>query len=344
MSVRFARGLVVGKFWPLHRGHQMLIERALASCGEVVVISYAKPEHGRCRPELRDTWLAMLYPTVKRLVVDDPRLAKICRRNRIELRTLPHNGAGDDEHREFIGWLCEQVLNTTVDAVFTSEDYGDGLAKALECRFGTGVRHECVDRERSAVPISGTQIRSDFFRYRAFLDASVYADLVPRIGIVGGESSGKTTLARALAERLDTVWAQEYGRERWEQRCGELRIDDMLEIGRQQVAREQRLAQEVRTWLVCDTTPLTTCFYSQDLFGSVDPQLERLALRRYDLMVLCAPDFAFVQDGTRSGEVYREIQHRWYVQQLQERQLHFTVASGSITDRVSAVLSILPTL
>jgi phosphopantetheine adenylyltransferase len=25
---RFAKGLVVGKFWPLHRGHQLLIDRA----------------------------------------------------------------------------------------------------------------------------------------------------------------------------------------------------------------------------------------------------------------------------------------------------------------------------
>jgi HTH-type transcriptional regulator, transcriptional repressor of NAD biosynthesis genes len=344
MSVRYARGLVVGKFWPLHRGHQMLIDRALASCGEVVVISYVKPEYDRCSPELRDSWLATLYPAVTRLVVDDETLAQVCRSKAIEPLTLPHNNDGDDAHCNFVGWLCDTVLRTTVDAVFTSEAYGDGLAAALERRFGTPVRHECVDRERAAVPISGTRIRSDLDRYRSFLDALVYADLVPRIGIVGGESSGKTTLARKLAERLNTVWAQEYGRELWGERHGDLRFDDMLAIGREQIAREQRLAQQARRWLVCDTTPLTTSFYSQEIFGSVDLRLERLALRRYDLLILCSPDFPFVQDGTRRDEAFRGVQHRWYVEQLHRRQFHFTVASGSVAERLSTVLSNMPTV
>jgi nicotinamide riboside kinase len=43
---------------------------------------------------------------------------------------------------------------------------------------------------------------------------------VRRIALLGGESSGKTTLARALAQSLGTSWVPEYGRQRWE----ELRI------------------------------------------------------------------------------------------------------------------------
>jgi nicotinamide riboside kinase len=47
----------------------------------------------------------------------------------------------------------------------------------------------------------------------------VYADHVQRVAFIGGESSGKTTLARVLAERLQTVWVPEYGRTLWEQRA-----------------------------------------------------------------------------------------------------------------------------
>jgi len=339
MNGRIGKGLVVGKFWPLHRGHQLLIDRALALCDEVFVVSYAKPEHERCSPEMRDRWLAMLYPSVTRLVVDDRALAQLCRVKTVPPRQVPGNDASDATHRDFVGWLCEQVLETKVDAVFTSESYGDGFAAALEARFGASVRHECVDQPRIAVPISGTQIRSGLFRHRAFVDPRVYADLVPRIGILGGESSGKTTLAQTLAERLHTVWAEEYGRELWEQRDGNLCFADMLEIGREQVAREQRLAQGAQSWLICDTTPLTTSFYSHEMFGKVDPELGRLASRPYDLIVLCTPDFAFVQDGTRRGEAFRQEQHRWYVDQLRRRQLRHMVVAGSIANRVSAVVS-----
>ena len=35
---------------------------------------------------------------------------------------------------------------------------------------------------------------------------------VKRVCLLGAESTGKTTLAAALAERFDTVWNPEYGR------------------------------------------------------------------------------------------------------------------------------------
>jgi len=38
----------------------------------------------------------------------------------------------------------------------------------------------------------------------------VILDLVERIGVLGGESSGKTELCRALASRLGTEWIREY--------------------------------------------------------------------------------------------------------------------------------------
>jgi HTH-type transcriptional regulator, transcriptional repressor of NAD biosynthesis genes len=344
MSGQFAKGLVVGKFWPLHRGHQMLIDRALASCDEVVVISYAKPEHARLGPVLRDQWLATLYPSVTRLVIDDQRLLQACRSNGVEPRTLPRTDEADEVHRDFVGWLCAELLGTQVDAVFTSERYGDGFAAALARRFGAHVRHVCVDQARAVVPISGTQIRSDLFGQRDFIDPRVYADLVPRVGIVGGESSGKTTLACALADRLGTLSTEEYGRELWEQRRGKLLFDDMLKIGCEQIAHEQRLAQDARNWLVCDTTPLTTCFYSLDLFGRVDPELNRLASRHYDLIVLCAPDFAFVQDGTRRGAHFRQAQHAWHLEQLRHEQFRSIVVAGPVEDRVRKLLLNLPSV
>lgn len=53
MSARFGTGLVVGKFCPLHRGHQHVIATAVAACERVVVVSYTKPEYPRCGPAVR---------------------------------------------------------------------------------------------------------------------------------------------------------------------------------------------------------------------------------------------------------------------------------------------------
>ena len=70
----FHRGLVVGKFSPLHRGHELVIYRALEMCREVVLISYSKPEFPGCEAERREQWLADLFPKAIRLVATEQRL------------------------------------------------------------------------------------------------------------------------------------------------------------------------------------------------------------------------------------------------------------------------------
>ena len=322
----FTRGLVVGKFCPLHRGHMLVIDTALAACAEVVVISYTSPEFARCGPDRRAAWLAALYPQVRMLVVDDAALAG---------RTVPRNDAPDGVHRAFCGWLCRSVLGVEVDAVFTSEGYGDGFAQALSAYFGAPVTHVNVDQARAAVPISGTVLRDDPHTHRRFLHPRVYADFVERVCILGGESSGKTTLARALAAHLGTAWVPEYGRTLWEQRGGKLAFADMLHIGAEQLAQEAVLAQEARRWLVCDTSPLVTAFYSDALFGAVDPALVALARQPYAATFVCAPEFAFVQDGTRIDAAFRRRQHAWYCAELDRRGTAYTLLSGSVEARVA---------
>jgi len=343
---RFRRGLVVGKFCPLHGGHMHLIQAAIETCGEVLVISYTKPEFAGLGRARRETWLRELFPGVRALVVDDASLGELCASRGLAPRRLPHNDEDAAVHREFTAWLCETVCATTVDAVFTSEEYGDGFAQALSGYFGehdpgsAPVRHVCVDLPRAAVPVSGTRIREDPHRHRAFMHPAVYASYVERICLLGGESSGKTTLARALAQRLDTQWAPEVGRERWEERVGALDYADMRLIAEGQAAREDVLARQSRRWLVCDGSALTTVFYSLDGFGRVDPVVRRLAGQPYAFTFVCAPDFPFVQDGTRRDAGFRQRQHRWYCSVLEARGVPFVVLEGSVAQRMDAVCRI----
>ena len=339
MNKPFRRGLVVGKFCPLHLGHELLITEAQAACEELIVLSYTKPGFAGYGTERRAGWLRMRFPQVDSHVLDDHVLAAICSARGLPPRTVPADDAGDDVHRRFVAWWLAQIRGTAVDAVFTSEDYGDGFAQVLAACFGTPVRHVCVDKARKAVPVSGTQIRDDPGRWRQFLSPQVHASFVPRVALLGGESTGKSTMAQALAEALGTVWVPEYGRELWEAKRGALVFDDMLHIARTQLAREETLAQQAKEVLVCDTTPLTTALYSDVLFGTVAAELAALAQRPYDVTLLCAPDFAFVQDGTRRDEAFRRFQHQWYVDVLQRKSVAHVLLTGTPEARLALALA-----
>lgn len=159
----YRRGLVVGKFCPLHLGHMHLIQSAIDACRDVLVISYTKPEFDGHDRRTREAWLKATFPRVRSLVVDDASLEALCRRRGLAPRHLPHNDDDAAVHRAFCAWLCSSICGVSVDAVFTSEDYGDGFALALSTHFSAlaasaqPVRHVCVDRARIMVPISGTR-------------------------------------------------------------------------------------------------------------------------------------------------------------------------------------------
>ncbi len=341
MKKPFRCGLVVGKFAPLHRGHELLIQRAIAECDEVRVISYANPEPAGCEAARRERWLATMFPQTRRLVVTDEFLSSLPS-TWTGLRRLPRDSDDEEIHREFVARLCLEVFGDRVDAVFTSEDYGDPFAHALTRHFRSvdptapAVTHVCIDRTRQIVPISGTRLRADIHANRGFLSPSVYASFVRRVAVLGGESSGKSTLAVAVATALETRHVAEYGRELWETQAGKLSESDLLKIARVQIEREE-CAAAANVWIVCDTTPLTTLFYAHAMFGRADPVLARLAERSYDVTILCEPDFAFVQDGTRRDEAFRAKQHAWYQRELSERGIDWVTVRGTIEERVESV-------
>jgi HTH-type transcriptional regulator, transcriptional repressor of NAD biosynthesis genes len=346
---RFRTGLVVGKFAPLHLGHQLVIDMALSQCDQIVLISWSVPEFPGCEPSVRAEWMAELYPQTKRLVVDQDWLTAWSVEHSLDAPTLPSNDDPDVVHRRFVGWLCTHVLDCVVDAVFTSDDYGPGFAAELERWFlehgiaDNTVTHVSVDRLREAVPISGTKIRESLGSSKQWLSPAVAASFVKRVTILGGESSGKSTLAAALAEHYNTEWVPEYGRELWDLRNGVLSYADLLLIATEQVRRETQAARTPRVLesgiLICDTSPLTTLLYCLDMFNQADPELYALATRTYDLVVLCSPDFAFVQDGTRRDDTFRTTQHAWYQNELAIRSIPYIVANGSIQERMHLISS-----
>jgi HTH-type transcriptional regulator, transcriptional repressor of NAD biosynthesis genes len=132
----YQHALVVGKFAPLHRGHQFLIETALAKSRALTVLVYAMPDFVDMPNAMRCAWIRALYPTVDCRIPDDP----------------PLDAASEHDHRRFVRdyLACEGIV---VDAVFSSEAYGPGFAREL------GVGHVMVDRLRLRAPVSGSTLR-----------------------------------------------------------------------------------------------------------------------------------------------------------------------------------------
>ena len=164
---------------------------------------------------------------------------------------------------------------------------------------------------------------------------------VRRLALMGGESSGKTTLARALADTLRTSWVPEYGRQRWEELRETLSVAELVAVARRQVALEDEAAQGARAWLVCDTTPLTTLQYCLHDHGQAPAELRALARRHYDLQLLCMPDFGFVQDGCRRDDGFRQQQHTWALQQLAAQGANGLTVRGTVAQRVEQVVQAL---
>jgi len=192
------------------------------------------------------------------------------------------NPQDPSEHADFWSiWKAslERVLSHAPDVVFASDAYGKTLADLFGARF------VAVDPSRSIWPVSGTAIRRDPMAEWRHLPRCVRPYFVRRVSILGPESTGKTTLARALASELDTVWVAEWARTLLEQRGGSLEGLDWNEIVRGQIASEEALARDANRVLVCDTDPLATAVWADVLGGSCSK-----VKRSYDVTLLTSPD------------------------------------------------------
>jgi HTH-type transcriptional regulator, transcriptional repressor of NAD biosynthesis genes len=322
------RGLVVGKFAPLHRGHEFLISTARSKCHELLILSYTSHDFPGCDAVHRRQWIQKSFPGARVVVLD-------------EKESIQDDESSNEVQRAFIASKLRE-LDFLPTHVFTSEDYGPGFADHLSKAFFQSITHVSVDPPRQKHSVSATEIRANVHENRDWLPPHVYADFVERIAFIGAESTGKSSLGLWLSQQLETHYASEYGRELWTQQQGKLTFEDLLLIGQRQVEREMHLAETAKRFLVCDTTPLSTLFYCLSYFGKADPRLVTLACRRYDHLILLPPDFPLVQDGTRQDEVFRLQQHHWHVRELAERNQRYVEVSGSISERHTQLLKRFP--
>ncbi|QYF75563.1 AAA family ATPase [Cryobacterium sp. PAMC25264] len=317
-ATRFRHGLVLGKFYPLHAGHSSLIRTALTRCNRVTVQLLGASQES-IPLSVREEWLREEHPTARIVsAIDD----------------APVDFDSPDAWEEHMVPI-RALLDSPVDAVFSSDPYGAELAARLDARWVQ------VDPGRRHTPVSGTAIRADVPGHWWALAPAVRAWLTPRVVVLGAESTGSTTLAAALAAHYDTAWVPEYGREHSGTRTGGLdtpwRSDEFDLIVDRQIALEDASRRRVpRPLLICDTDVLATTLWHERYVGPIPAALAaRATAHPPALYILTGDEIPFVQDGMRDGEHIRHGMQQRFREALAGQPVPWLETTGSVCHRVA---------
>lgn len=309
-------GMVLGKFMPPHAGHVYLCEFARRWVDELTIVvgsTAAEPIPGAQRV----AWMRELFPfdRVVHLANENPQ------------RPWEHPDFWDIWKASLQG-----VLATRPDFVFGAEPYNADFAQVLGARF------VAVDHGRTVVPVTATDIRADPLGHWQHIPRCVRPAFVKRVSIIGPESTGKTTLAQAVAEKLRTKWVPERAKMLRELNGGSLIGREWAEIVRGQIASEEALARDADRVLICDTDPLATTVWAEFLAGGCPQELRDLARRPYDLTLLTTPDVPWDADDGRCVPGARGTFFARCEQALRAAGRSFVVITGGWEERLSVSL------
>jgi HTH-type transcriptional repressor of NAD biosynthesis genes len=344
-------GLVIGKFYPPHAGHHLLIAAAAASCTKVSVVVMAA-SHESLALAQRVAWLREAHMATPQVtvtgIVDD-------------IRMDLHDAAVWRAHVDLMREALAGIAAPPVTAVFSSEAYGVELARHF------GARAVTIDLARTLVAVSATQVRADVCAHWDFLSPPVKAGLARKVVVIGAESTGTTTLSRDLADALRarggpfgaTRWVEEYGRRYTVHKLAaeraaaqlagrplpalanmEWRSDEFITIAQVQnslAAQEARLGGPI---LVCDTDAFATGVWHERYLGMALPAVDTLAEADRGALYLVTDheDVPFEQDGVRDGEHIRAWMHRRFLRQLLATGRPYVVVRGARGQRLRAAL------
>ncbi|MEF9882096.1 AAA family ATPase [Streptomyces sp. P9-A4] len=337
---RYGHGLVLGKFYPPHAGHHHLVETARARCERLTVLVCASSVESVPLDE-RVAWMREIHPDALVVgAVDD----------------IPVDLHDPDVWAAHMA-VFRAAVPEPVDAVFTSEPYGDELGR----RFGA--ESVCVDPDRTRFPVSGTAVRADPVACWDFLEPPVRAALTRRIVVLGAESTGTTTMALALADHYrgrGGIWARtryvaEYGREYSEIKLAELRAErpgadwsdvtfhssDFPVIAQRQAELEEEAARDGSPVLFCDTDAFATTIWHERYMGTASTATGEVAAhgRQHLWLLTDHRGVDFEDDGLRDGEHLRPWMTARFLTQLAHTGRRTAVLSGPHEERLAAAVA-----
>ncbi len=353
----FTHALVLGKFYPPHAGHHHLIRAAAARSARTTVAVLAS-----------DVESISLTDRVRWLTEEHAGEAGVAIVGDVDNHPIDYH---DDDIWAAHVDIIKAVLGrraiadgdpgaAAVDAVFSSEDYGSELASRL------GAKHVAVDLDRTLHPVSGTAVRADPVGNWAHLAAPVRAGLAARVVVVGAESTGTTTLSRALAEHYrarggafaETRWVPEYGRTHTEHKLTAATalaggrvpdldslvwtVGDFVDVAHRQAEAEDAAARAGGPLLVCDNDPWAATVWCERYLGDCPGEVHAAVGTRGPAHYLLTDHtgVAFEQDGWRDGEHRREWMTARFAELLDRRGVPWRLLTGSPQARIAEAVRI----
>ena len=341
--LQYRHGLVIGKFYPPHLGHEYLI-RTAAKHSQAVTVAVLGSSVESISIANRVQWLQHAFS-------DTPNVRVVGALDNVRV------DYGDDQiWQAHVNIMRQAVAQADrcfaplpkVDAVFTSEAYGDRLAQYLQCA------HVCLDQGRRLYPTSGSAVRRDIVGQWHMQSPATQAGLVMRVVVLGAESTGTTTLSRdlvtALRERANpwplTRWVAEYGREYSANLLALAKASapdacvqdihwqtyDFTHVAQEQCRWEDAAAAHGSPILVCDTDAWVTRLWHERYMGSLSAEVDAIAAHmppRALYLLTSERGVSFEQDGLRDGEHLRTGMNQRFRDELNKQSVPWIEVHGT---------------
>ena len=160
-----------------------------------------------------------------------------------------------------------------------------------------------------------------------------------KVVLFGPESTGKTSLAKALATYYNTVYVAEFSRIYAEAKAHNkmtLTKEDVLPIAIGQIQLENAQLTKASRVLICDTDLLETQVYSEFYYDEYCPELVRKYAREnsYELYFLTYIDTVWEADGIRDQPKKRLQLFERFEKALNDSGKSYVLVKGNFEERL----------
>jgi HTH-type transcriptional repressor of NAD biosynthesis genes len=312
------RGLIIGKFMPVHAGHLDLINFGFSRCDELIV-SMSYKDDDPIDPLIRFGWLTEIFKNVSGIT-----LGMI--KNDFDNESLTLDG------RTKIWADVIRKNYPDINVVFSSEPYGEPFALNLNAA------HVAYDAHRGNKPVSATRIRKNPFKHWEYIPSVVRPYFVKKFCFYGPESTGKSTMAKRMAELYQTEFVPEVAREMLINNV--FSVGEIIAIGKAQTQRVIENSQKANRVLFCDTDLITTQIYSNHYLDTIPPILFDLEkIIHYDHYFLFDIDVPWIADGLRDLPHLREKMYNIFKSELDKRKIPYTNVQGTPSQREEIIIT-----
>jgi len=286
------RGLILGKFYPLHNGHLSLFEYGANKCDELYLL-VCKEESEKIPLQTRVQWVK---ESVNRYLSN----------YNIKIISFEYNDKdlpSTSESSYDISLLWSKIIKEKIpdlDIIIGSEKYVEYLSEIL------GIEYSIYDINRTIVNISATKIRNDLFKNFKYLPYDVRKTYTKKIIILGSESTGKSTLTKLLAQYYNTEYVPEVARDLIPS-SENYTSDDLINVVKAHSDLIEKTIPKNNPLLFIDTDIHITQSYNKFKYNDylfVPNSDFHFSVQKGDLYIYLDNNTPFIQDGTRLKNTY----------------------------------------